>query len=366
MPPEALLAVALRGDAAPWPLDADPRFETTLLQAAEQHGVSALLTPAPAVRRWPDTLQLALRNARRDQAALEAVRRRLLIRLLEAFEQAGIRCLVIKGAHVAYTHYAQPWLRPRFDTDLLIAPADRERAGAALQALGYVPSIQVSGTLVAHQLQYQRCDRFGLTDTIDLHWKITNPHLFADVLTFDELTTAARTIPQLGGAARGPSNVHALILACVHRVAHHQNSDRLIWLHDIHLLIGAMTPEEGAEFVELARVKRLRSICACGVDLARRRFGTSHPAGWYERLLTSGGEVEPTAAFLDQGLRRVDILVSDLRNVGGWARKIRLIREHLFPPAAYVRARYGRHTPIVFAYVERVATGVGKWFRTPS
>jgi hypothetical protein len=289
------------------------------------------------------------------------------MRLVDAFQQAGIRCLLIKGAHLAYTHYAQPWLRPRCDTDLLVAPADRERAGVALRTIGYVPSIQVSGSLVAHQLQYQRRDRFGLTDAIDLHWKITNPHLFADILTFDELATASRTIPQLGESARGPSNVHALILACVHRVAHHQNSDLLIWLYDIHLLVSAMTPEERGEFVALARAKGLRLICASGIDFARRRFGGPRAADWYDQLLSgSGDEVEPTAAFLRQGVRRVDILLSDLRNVSGWTRKARLIREHLFPPAAYVRARYGPHTPIVFAYVDRVATGVGKWFRTPS
>lgn len=366
MPPEALLAAALRGDAAPWPVDTGAAFESTLLEAAEQHGVAALLASAPAVPQWPASLQLALRSARRGQALIEAVRRRALLRLLEAFRQADVRCLLIKGAHIAYTHYAQPWLRPRFDTDLLVAPADRERAGAALQTVGYVPSNHVSGTVVAHQRQYQRRDQFGLTDTIDLHWKITNPHLFADVLTFDELTAAAQAIPRLGELARAPSNVHALLLACVHRVAHHQNSDLLIWLYDIHMLAGAMTPDERAGFLELAHAKRLRAICASGLDRAASRFGTPHPAGWLDRLQTGEGEVEPTAAFLHGDVRRIDILVSDLRMVGGWTRKMRLLREHLFPPAAYVRARYGPHTPLVFAYLDRVVTGVGKWFRAPS
>ena len=367
MRPEELLVAALRGEAAPWPVDASPAFESAVLDAAVDHGVAPLLGSAPAVHLWPHPLRLALRNIRRDEAAVEPIRRQDLLGLLSAFHQAGIGCLPIKGAQLAYTHYAQPWLRPRFDTDLLVAAADRGRAEAVLQALGYARSNQVSGMLVAHQLQYQRRNRYGLIDVVDLHWKVTNPHLFADALTMDELAMAAQAGSQPGAPARGLSNVHALILACVHRVAHHQNTDRLLWLYDIHLLVSAMTRAERAEFLELARVKRLRAICAAGVASAQSQFGTQYPAGWLDGLQTGGdGEIEPTAAFLQQGLRRIDILLSDLRTLGGWTRKLRLIWEHLFPPAAYVRERYGHNTPLFFAYVDRVLTGVGKWFRAPS
>jgi hypothetical protein len=326
-----------------------------------------LVANCRALRQWPDAAQRAFLSIRRDQAAMEALRRDDLLRLLGALRQEGIPCLLIKGAQLAYTHYAQPWLRPRFDTDLLISPADRERADAVLRAIGYTATNQVSGTLVAHQYQYQRRNQYGLADVIDLHWKVTNPHVFADALPFDELWAAAGPISQLDEHARGPSNVHALMLACVHRVAHHQNSELLIWLHDIHLLAGALTPEERGQFVEMSRVKRLRSICASGLDHAQRRFAACYPAGWRDQLdVRAGDDSEPTAAFLQNDLRRFDVLLSDLRAVAGWAPKLRLLREHLFPPAAYVRARYGSDTPLLVAYVDRVLTGVGKWFRAPS
>ena len=367
MRPEELLAAALRGEAAPWHADARDASESTLLDAARQHGVTALVASSAAADCWPGTIQCALRAGRRDEAVREAVKRDDLCRLQAAFEQAGVHSLLVKGAQLAYTHYPQPWLRPRFDTDVLVAPDDRLRADGALRALGYMPSHQVTGSVVAHQLQYQRHDRYGFADTIDLHWKVTNPHVFADVLTFDELAAAARPIPALGPHARGPSSVHALLLACVHRVAHHQNSDLLIWLYDIHLLFGALDADEREEFLEVARIKRLRSVCASGLDSAARWLGTRLPEAYRDRLETGVDEErEPSAAFLQPGMRRVDILRSDLRAVGGWRRKVRLIREHLFPPAAYVRARYGPNTPLVFAYLDRVLTGVGKWFRAPS
>jgi hypothetical protein len=359
---DELLAAALRGEVAPWPLAAAAGFDLALLDSAREHGVSPLLTTTVALRSWPDHVQQALLERRREEAVIEAVRRQELGRVIAAFRQAGIRCLIIKGAQLAYTHYSQPWLRPRVDADLLIDAVDRERAGATLRTLGYVAKNQISGTLVAHQQPYERHDRYGLSDTIDLHWKVTNPHLFAGVLTFDELFGAARPIPQLGDAP-GPSAAHALLLACVHRVAHHQNSDLLIWLYDIHLLAQAMDAAEREQFVELARSKRLRSICAAGLDLAQRRLGTALPPGWLEQLTTDADDVEPSAAFLQHGVRRIDLLLLDLRALGGWARKARLLRETVFPPAAYVRARYGPDTPLVFAYLDRVVSGARNWFR---
>jgi hypothetical protein len=59
-------------------------------------------------------------------------------------------------------------------------------------------------------------------------------------------------------------------------------------------------------------------------------------------------------------------LKSDLRAVRGWTPKIRLLREHLFPAAAFVRSRYGSDTPLLFAYIARILAGVGKWFRAAS
>jgi hypothetical protein len=364
---EPLLAAALRGESVCWPQGAGAAFESEVAEAAHRHGVTALLAAAATLPGWPDALQLAFQQARRLAAATEAVQRQDLIRLLAAFGEAGERCLPLKGAQLAYTHYREPWLRPRFDTDLLVEVGRQRRADAVLRDLGYLPSVQVSGALIGHQLQYQRRNDFGLMDVVDLHWKVANPHVFADTLTFDELIAAAGPLPKLGEHARSLSNVHALILACVHRVAHHQNSDLLIWLYDIRLLAAAMTQQEQAEFLEQARARRLRSICASGFAAAERQLGGEGLRDVLDGLRSGEGDAaDPGAAFLRQDFRRIDILLSDLRAVRGWTRKVRLIREHLFPPPAFIRARYGSRTPLVLGYVDRILGGIGKWFRAPS
>ncbi len=364
MDPETLILQALREAPAPWPNDV-PSLEAALLDAADAGGVMALLATAPGVESWPGPVRIALRSALRAEAAIEAIRKAELARLLDAFHVAGVRALLLKGARMAYTVYPEAWLRPRVDTDLLVDLADRWRADAVMRSLGYAPHTHFDGHLVTHQFEYERRSPLGTPELVDLHWKIANPHAFADLFTARELLHDAIPITPLGAGAWGPSDVHMFLIACLHRVAHHDNSDRLIWLYDLHLLATAMSPAERDAAEVLAGAKGLRAVCARGLERARGLFGTAVPPEW---LAARPGDRhrEPTAAFLESGRTKVDVLVSDLHALPGWRTKLQLIREHLFPPAAYVRQSYGVSTsallPLVYAH--RILRGVRRWVRS--
>jgi hypothetical protein len=362
---DELVGAALRGESVPWPVGGADALEAEVLDAIAHHGVAALLAGGGAVAPWPDPLRTALTNELRREAAAEVIRRKQLQRLLAGLGAAGVRPLLMKGAQLAYTHYPQPWLRPRLDTDVLVAPEDRERADRTLRELGYRPGTHFDGELVTHQFHYERSDRYGLTEHVDLHWKIANPHAFAGAFTFEELERRAVPIAVLGPNARGLSDPHALVLACIHRVAHHYNSDRLIWLHDIHLLATAMSPKEQDDVVDLARVKLLGSVCANGLAEVGARLATAAPPRWRDRLQTIASEPEPTSVFLRAGRTKLDVLRSDLHALKGWRPRMRMLREHLFPPAAYIRQAYNVSNPAIvpFAYAYRIASGVGNWVR---
>jgi hypothetical protein len=366
--PVELIVRALRGEAAPWPEHAPAGLDVELVTAANDHGVTPLLATTPAPASWPEAVRATLNRTRRGAAAVEAIRRKDLINLLAAFRGAGIDALLMKGALMAYTHYPSPWLRTRLDTDLLVSPADRSRADLVLRDLGYQPGTHFSGDFVTHQFRYERPSQFEFTDVVDLHWKIANPHVFADALTFEELAAEAVPVPALGAAARGLSPPHALMLACVHRVAHHDSSERLIWLYDIHLLAAAIDPAAGEKAARLAEAKQLRSVCGHGLSQARARFGPAGQGGWIENLLHTVEPREPTAAFLRTDLTKMDVLVSDLRTLGSWRERFALVREHLFPPVNYMRKAYGLSHPALlpFAYLVRAVAGVRKWFRASS
>ncbi|GAG77142.1 unnamed protein product, partial [marine sediment metagenome] len=52
------------------------------------------------------------------------LRKHDLLALLQALEQAGLSVVLLKGGALAYTHYPEPHLRARVDTDIFIDSAD--------------------------------------------------------------------------------------------------------------------------------------------------------------------------------------------------------------------------------------------------
>src|SRR5262249_47190197 len=147
-------------------------------------------------------------------------------------------------------------------------------------------------------------------------------------------------LPLIGPRARGLGRAHALWLACVHRAAHHYDQDTLVWLYDVHLLVEALDRDGAARFVALAERSGVRHICLRALRLSRALFGTLVPDELVGAL-ESGGDGETSTLFLRPGIRRVDVLVDDLRALPGWRRRVRLLKEVLFPGAAYMRQQYG-------------------------
>jgi hypothetical protein len=292
----------------------------------------------------------------------DAVRVRELIAVLRACEDAGARPVVFKGAALAHTHYAESWLRPRYDADLLIAPDTRERVFEILRGLGYERRTFISGDLVMYQAPFERVDRLGIDHALDIHWRIANPQVVSHVLTHRELVERSVSVSVLDFPMRVPSPVDSLLLACIHRVAHHPDFEKPVWIEDIHLLASRLEPSEWQTFVARATSGSVRAICGHGLTRAQARFQTVVPLEALTAL--SGGYGESSSIFLQEDLRPVDRLSADVRALGPFA-AARLVREHLFPPAEYMQATYGvrRRAWLPAYYVARVLSGMSKWLR---
>jgi hypothetical protein len=63
----------------------------------------------------------------------------------------------------------------------------------------------------------------------------------------------------------------------------------------------------------------------------------------------------------------VDVLLSDVTALPDWRARARLVKEHVFPPAAYMREAYGISGRgwLPALYIWRFATGARRWFRPP-
>ena len=366
---EGLVCRLLSGVSSDWPFSPDAELQSWFLEYTNRHGVQPLLyvqlRPSPAWGGWPSDLRQALKDGAASQTAVDMIQGQEIVRVLTALARSGVRPLLMKGLPLAYTHYRSPDLRPRGDADMLIRRSEREAASGVLAELGYERLNTMRGELVSSQSSWNKLDGYGVTHSVDLHWRVNNCQIFAEAASYDELLNGSVPIQVLGARALGP--VHALLLACMHRVAHVTASwgvdetrhygDRLIWLNDIHLLASRMSLPELTGFVRLAVERRLKTICIDGLRHSQRCFGTPLP----DQILTAlsaAGSPEPSARYLDPG--RLRFLVRDIRSLSNVRDRLRLVREHLFPPAEYMRKKYAvsRRGWLSILYLRRAVQGI--------
>ena len=206
--------------------------------------------PCTDPRHRPHGLYETLAAARHVDLAHEMLRApRNRARVCTALDARGLQALLVKGAALAYSLYDEPWLRPRVDTDILVAHDSFGAADRVLRGLGYSPAAGVStGEFVSHQVGLRAPRRHGVSHVIDLHWKTVNPQRWPTRCRSRFCGGTRSRCDTASCAARVPSHACSLLLACVHRLGHHQQHERLVWLYDIHLLAGTLD-EGGWDFV---------------------------------------------------------------------------------------------------------------------
>jgi hypothetical protein len=343
-------------------------LDSVAFETIRDQGVAPLLYRTLRDRRLleaqPEAFQQWLVGTARDETLLEAIRHDETVRVIERLVGEGIHPLLFKGSALAYTCYPEPWLRPRLDTDLLIRPDDLRKATRAFESIGYARGMRTSGEHVTHQCTYTSTAR-GPLMAFDVHWKLADPQVFADLFSYDELAREAVEVPQLGPKAKALSDVHALIVACMHRVAHHYDREILILLYDIDLLARRLSSAEWVQVARVAAEKRICAVTARGLDLAVRLLRSPVPPNVTDALAHPSA-FEPTAAYLRSDLRKIDVLMSDLRELKGWRQRLTLVREHLFPPPAFILRSYGKSQTLLLPllYLHRVFSGAHGWFKT--
>ncbi len=361
--PSDLLARALRGDLD-W-VGRETPDDYVLVAAADHHGVGPLVWQALHQCRDRSHLYDALAATRHVDLTHEMLRGREIARVTAALDARGVRALLVKGAALAYGLYPEPWLRPRVDTDILVAYESFSAADRVLRGLGYHASPAVStGEFVSHQVAYEHRDSHGLSHVIDLHWKTVNPQALADALPFALLWPDALEVRHQDLRARVPSHEASLLVACVHRLGHHQQHERLVWLYDIHLLAGALDARGWDRLVTTARERGISAVCRHGLEAAAHRLGTIIPRPVLAAL-EACDPGEPSRAYTERPQRRIDVLRADLRLLPRWRDRLQLITEHAFPPSSFMMARYEARQRLLLPvlYTHRLLAGAWKWIR---
>lgn len=351
-----LLAAIASRRALPSREAADDEF----WRAAREQRVHALLAQALVSEEWPGA-PAARRAARAELAAAVAqwtLRKHDLLRVLDCLDRHGVRPTLIKGAALACTHYARPHLRPSLDLDLLITETEVSAAQLAFESLGATLIPHVTGRLVMPQFHYDTSDASGCVHSYDIHWRIVVPPRFAGALSPEEIAAEAVPIGALGPFARGACAVHALLLASVHRAAHHRANGPLIWLKDVDLLCEGLTHAEEDRVCELSRSRGIVPAVTGMLTDAHAAFAGAGTGRLAARLATTG----EFAVARPEPKTRMAASFEDFRALG-WPDRIRLARQLLAPGPEYMRKTYapGSRSPLPLLYLRRIASGAWRW-----
>ena len=358
------VAAFLAGSPRPWP--ELQIHERAMLDLCTDQGLSTLcfhrISQSAQPAGWPPRLSAVLAERARLQVGEELLRAAEVRVVLDALAHAGVVPILIKGTPLAYSVYEAPALRPRDDTDLVIARADIEAARRALGSLGYTATASCHDLF--SQFEMQKADRFGLVHAFDVHWKISTQPVFEHVLTYDEMIPRARRVPSLGPHAITAGHVDALLLACIHTAMHHRNEQRVLWLYDAHLLASALTRDDFRELARRAKQKGVAAVCAHQLRLAQTVFQAPVPADVIADLHENADE--PSARYLASQRRWHHELASSIRALPRIGDRVALLRDVLLPRRSYMLGAYGlRGKPLApwllpVLYVHRNVSGVWK------
>lgn len=333
------LALWLAGGSRTW---TDLRIsETELQHLCDAEDLAPLcvhvLARSAQTAGWPGSLVEDLTARVRGQTVAEMVRQLEIGAVLSALAQSGVTPILMKGTAVAYTVYDSPALRPREDTDVLIAEADSNTTRKVLASRGYTATPQCHDLFC--QFEMQRTDQFGVTHAFDIHWEISTQPVFRAVMTHRDALARAQPVAPLGPDALALGRLDALLLACVHPVMHHRGEPRAVWLYDMHLLARTLSTEEVEAFIAQARQAAVASVCARQLRRARTMFGTALPDRLVERLEEASDE--PSAQYLASQRTWRHELMSSVRALPSLASRLQLLRGVLAPPSDYMLAAYG-------------------------
>jgi Uncharacterised nucleotidyltransferase len=335
------LAAVMEGVDAPVPAGCPG---SALIQAATKEDVLALVASrlqahhdtanglAGLVGEFSQAAQGHIVSSMLQEAELRA--------LLQVSAELGIRLLLLKGTALAHWAFEAPHLRACSDLDVLVADyqSGRNLADALSRRLGYIPAS--SGEDMGYEFMCRKPLPGGKHLELDVHWKLVNTPLFAELLRFDDLWQDSIPVPGLGPRARALGVSHALVHACLHRAANlaSEGRDTLKWLWDIRMLVEGMSAEDRA---------RLRDLCGQAHCAALVRAGLTAASGCWSGPQTLKLDKELASLPL-QGVSEVELLdwkqVQRLsfQAIADWPGRLRWLRDRVFPSKVYMQTIYAR------------------------
>ena len=337
--------------------------QNQLMDKLKYHGIILLAAEQGTL---PADLAAKTSKLKAMMIANDTLKQIELATLFDALNQAGISSVLIKGSALAYSLYPNPWLRPRSDSDILIAPADLSGCETVFKQLGYQKLFAINGEYVSYQNTYGKALAGDSFINIDLHWHINNRQMLSQTFTSKALLEDGQTLSHLSKAELNtnvniPSMIDSLLIACLHRAGHHNKEERLTWLYDIHLLANRLCKDQWQQLCHRAEAKKIAAITLDALQTCEHILETKLNNDSVTRLTQAATKHEPSAIFLNRQLSERHYFWADLKSMPNLRSKLGFIRESLLPSPAYVRKQM--NTPwATVGYIKRFVRGLKRVF----
>ena len=241
------------------------------------HALAGLQTDMPeAVRR-----SLAAQAAKQARSGLMLAGEAL--RLAAAFAAAQIAVAFLKGPVLSHQLHGDLGRRHSRDLDLIVAPADRNKAAALLSLLGYRAAGDLdiaapgdwSGRLNEWEYRHPQS-----RIVVELHWRFCPNIRLAEPLS--RLATWGDVAIGGGRMLRTLTGDSLAAYLCLHGSLHAWS--RLKWLADIDALMAAQGPEAPKRLLAFADRASLARPVAQGLALASALLDTPLPPAVRQQL----------------------------------------------------------------------------------
>ncbi len=236
---------------------------SALERASRREGRTGPALPAAAARLLQMRRRAALIEMSRDAVAT-------------TLERAGVDTLMLKGAALAGTLYADPVERDVSDIDLLV-PEDRVKTAVrALAAAGYFGPSSWKELCAFRRYHFHIPMKLPGAATVEVHWKLCRPDARFRLDDDDFRNRAIRITRPEAPPLRVPAPEHVLLHLVLQNVQ--EGFSRLGRIVDIDRLVASVPGLNWPALMSQARDGNLASALSLSLHLSRLLLGTPVPA----------------------------------------------------------------------------------------
>ena len=258
--------------------------------------------------------------------------------IVAAFNDEGVRILVLKGPALGRTAYSDPALRPSSDLDLLVRPDDMVQSCAILEDLGYKCEARLfdaDETLYKDE-KFVHLDNPRNYRAIELHWQL---HTFLGIsqeARTEELFHRAIKVETDSFSFEALDPVDSFIHKAINNAYGHDEEMRLIWAYDIKMLAISLAVPDDWELLQKRCVEwRARLAVELSIEMARAWLGLRLPQGFDDFTKwpqPTDSEVNGWSKLISRHHRFLDLLSLRIPPSSGVVEKARLFIRLVFPP----------------------------------